>query len=88
MVGPKDEPSSEQLFGFRCSAPYRRYLDQVLKSVTSDGTRIPEGDYLKLAEYALARIGFERGILAPRRVKPRGTNRHGEPKAASPPPGA
>lgn len=76
----KPNAPSKQLFYLRCSDAYQRYLDRLIKKLRAGGTQIPEGDYLKLAEYALARTGLDFGILAPRRVNPLGTNRHGEPK--------
>lgn len=68
------------LVTLRGTEQYERYLKRLLKSVKSNGTTIAEGDLLKLTEFALVKLGIEHGLLAPRRIPPQGTNRHGEPK--------
>ncbi len=58
---------------------YRRYLDRLSQAVRESGVQIGEGPHA-LAEYALVVLGLQHGLIAPRRCRPRGTNRYGEPR--------
>ena len=57
---------------------YARFLDRMEREAKKRG-HTGEGR-TALVDLALATLGLQWGIKAPRRAAPRGTNRHGEPK--------
>jgi hypothetical protein len=65
----EDKPMTTRVveIKYRADPRYARFLDSLAVAVRSRGVQLPEGD-APLIEYAVARLGFEHGLMAPPRM--------------------
>ena len=61
-------PELAELCRLQGTPKYQRFLDKLIKAYGENGMKIPEGNYLRLVELALAREAFRFEILAPKRT--------------------
>jgi hypothetical protein len=78
---PSKTPQDPVLIALRGTDQYARFLDRLLRAVQK--TRPAIRTRTQLADLALAELGLREGLRAPRRCKPLGTNRYGEPEESA-----